>query len=302
MDAAGWRGGDDLVVGVVDCEPTDEDRESDAGAASTASTSASDSTSASTHESGDVRTAIREIRDREDVRTIERGALDDVLAADPSLVIAVGEAALSAVARARPAVPVLPVGAVPGIDSVAPDRLSAAIETVLAGEAIERERSVLALDVVDGEDAADETEGDGIEVDDRKRALFDVTLVTDEPARISEFGVRSRDDSVATFRADGVVVATPAGSYGYASAIEGPQLSAAVDAVAVAPIAPFVTQTRRWVLPDDSVTLSVERDEGDVTVVADDQAVDTVSIGAEVTVSVDGTLSMLVVPNDVLES
>ncbi|WP_049924043.1 NAD(+)/NADH kinase [Halopiger djelfimassiliensis] len=225
--------------------------------------------------------------------TVVSGDLDTVLAADPSVLVAAGEPALTGIARARPGVPVLPVGPIPGIESVDRTHLSEALAAVLEGDVRVRPRTILAAEVDRAGDAAD--------TDTRSRALFDVTLVTDEPARISEYGVRSRGDVVATFRADGVVVATPAGSHGYASAIEAPQVSAAVDAVAVAPIAPFVTQTRRWVLPDDDVVLTVERDEGNVTLVADDRSVASVAVGARVTVSADGTLPTLVVPDGALE-
>ncbi|GAB3671862.1 NAD(+)/NADH kinase [Halopiger thermotolerans] len=222
---------------------------------------------------------------------IERGDLETVLAAEPTLLVAAGERALSAVARARTDVPVLPVGNVSGIESVVPERLPDALAAALEGEAAERERAVLTVGIEpDGGDAAVT----------RERALFDVTLVTAEPATISEYRVQCRGDRVATFRADGVVVATPAGSHGYASAVDGPQLSAAVDAVAVSPIAPFVTRTQRWVLPDDEIRLAVERDESDVTVVADERAIDTISVGTDVAVSVEETLSTLVVPDEFL--
>ncbi|WP_339104368.1 NAD(+)/NADH kinase [Haloterrigena salinisoli] len=135
----------------------------------------------------------------------------------------------------------------------------------------------------------------------RDRALFDVALVTDEPARISEYGVSSRGDSIATFRADGVVVATAAGSHGYAGTVDAPHLSEAVGAVAVAPVAPFVTDTRRWVLPDDRLELTVERDEGPIALVADGRRVTSVGVDARISVSVDDSLETLSVSDGALE-
>ncbi|QCS43204.1 NAD(+)/NADH kinase [Natrinema versiforme] len=222
--------------------------------------------------------------------TIVDGGLEDVLAAEPSVVVTAGEPALSAVARADVDGPVLPVGSVSGIESVDRDRLSDALEAVLDGRARSRERTVLGVAL---ESTRDETAATATRV----RALFDVTLITDEPARISEYGVRDRGGSVATFRADGVVAATPAGSHGYASAVDAPQLSRAVDAVAVAPIGPFVTQTRQWVLPTDELTFTVEREACDVTLVVDGRSINPVTVDSAVTVSAAGTLSTLVVPN-----
>ncbi|SDJ89847.1 NAD(+)/NADH kinase [Natronorubrum texcoconense] len=266
MDAA-WSGAEQPVVGIVDSRtatPSDvEPAASDRGA------------------------------------TTVRGDLETVLAAEPSLLVTAGETDLSAVARAHPGVPVLPIGDVDGIDTVSAVRAPAALEAVLEGDATVRRHSVLGIEIEDDESADDTRSAD----DDgsnctRERALFDVTLVTDEPARISEYGVESRGESVSTFRADGVVVATPAGSYGYSSALEAPHLASSIDAVVVSPIAPFATRTRRWVLPDDEVALTVERDEGDVTLVVDDRSVRTVGVGSRVRLGVDGALSTFVVSDD----
>ncbi|NGM69961.1 NAD(+)/NADH kinase [Natronolimnobius sp. AArcel1] len=269
MDTA-WSGRDEVAVGVA----------------------ASDATSESDHESAVADAVSSATESCPHSLECVYGDLEALQAADLDLVIADGESTLSAVARAGLEVPVLPVGDVDGIDTVAREDVSRALPTIFDGDAREQSQPVLSAAIVDGDGNAVGTE----------RALFDVTLVTDEPARISEFAVRSRGDTVASFRADGVVVSTPAGTHGYASTLEAPQLSAAIDALAVTPIAPFVTKTSRWVLPDDGVRLTVERDEGPIQVVADEHASATISIDGAVTVSVTDTLSTLVVPEDALES
>lgn len=267
MDA-GWSADGDPVVGVVDLET----ESSDAAA-------------------GD---AVESLLADTETATVG-GDLEDVLAAGPSILVTVGEATLSAVARADIDAPVLPVGSVSGIKTVDRDRLPAAVAAALDGRGVRRDRPVLDVTL---ESDADEPDGSTT----RERALFDVTLITDEPARISEYGVHSRGSSVATFRADGVVAATPAGSHGYASAVDAPHLSPAVDAVAVAPIGPFVTQTRRWVLPNDDFAFTVEREEGDVSLVVDGRSIGSVTVDSRVTVSLDGTLSTLAVPDERLEA
>ncbi|TMT85796.1 NAD(+)/NADH kinase [Haloterrigena sp. H1] len=255
MDAA-WSAGEEPVVGVVDGSAADTDAiEIDTRLESAAA----------------------------DVTIVSDG-LETVLAAEPSVLVAAGEAPLTALARADVDAPVLPVGSVSGIESVDLNRLPDALEATLDGDAVRRPRPVLSVAL---------ESNDGVV---RDRALFDVTLVTDEPARISEYGVHSRGQPIATFRADGVVAATPAGSHGYASTVDAPQVSAAIDAIAVAPIGPFVTQTRQWVLPDDDLAFTVERNENDVCLVADDRLVGMVSMDARVTVSVTDTLPTLVVP------
>ncbi|ELY70282.1 NAD(+)/NADH kinase [Natrinema versiforme] len=265
MDAA-WSAGESPVVGVVGEADTSDAVEIDADLESVFAASDADVTAVD-------------------------GGLEDVLAAEPSMVVAAGEATLSAVARADSDVPVLPVGPVSGIESVDRDHLPDALAAVLDGRALCRERAVLGVSL-------ESAGNDKTETATRVRALFDVTLITDEPARISEYGVRDRGTSVATFRADGVVAATPAGSHGYASAVDAPHLSRAVDAVAVAPIGPFVTQTRRWVLPTDELTFTVEREACDVALVVDGRSIGSVTVDSRVTVSPAASLSTLVVPDE----
>ncbi|WP_255169796.1 NAD(+)/NADH kinase [Natrononativus amylolyticus] len=198
----------------------------------------------------------------------------------PDVLVTVGEAALTSAVREGTDAPILPIGSIRGIGAVAPEDGPAAIRSLLSRGATECRRPLLTAETDAG----------------AARALFDVALVTAEPATISEYGVDARSRRVSRFRADGVVVATPAGSRGYADAAGGPQLSADVRAVAVVPIAPFVMQTRHWVLPDDRLSLSVERDEGDVVLCADDRTVGDVDPGSSVSVGATETLSTLVVP------
>ncbi|WP_126663084.1 NAD(+)/NADH kinase [Haloterrigena salifodinae] len=314
MDAA-WFVDEEPVVGIVDANADTGSR------ADAADDSLAD--------------ALRPTVANRDATTVS-GDVNDVLAAAPSVLVAASEEELSAIGRAGADAPALPVGDVTGIDAVDRARAPAALEAVLDGEATVRRHAILELEVADrgrrgdavgydGVDVDADSDSDGAEFDAsggdadgngaetnadsvdagadavRDRALFDVTLVTDEPARISEYGVASRGDSVARFRADGVVVATAAGSDGYAGAVDAPHLSTAVDAVAVAPVAPFVTDTRRWVLPDDRLELTVERDEGPIALVADGRRVTSVGVDARIAVSVADSLETLSVPGEALE-
>ncbi|MFW6318089.1 MAG: ATP-NAD kinase, partial [Halorubrum sp.] len=100
-----------------------------------------------------------------------------------------------------------------------------------------------------------------------RRAAFDVALVTAEPARISEFEVDFVEGPNESFRADGVVVATPLGSDGYANAAGGPIVEPGAG-LAVAPIAPFSTGTDARIVAD-RLSLSVERETESVALVID---------------------------------
>jgi NAD+ kinase len=120
-------------------------------------------------------------------------------------------------------------------------------------------------------------------------------LSTDEPARISEYTVRCGAETVATFRADAVLVTTPAGSTGYARAAKGSLLAPGTGVVGVVPIAPFVTDTDQWVLPDDAVSLVVERDETPVELLVDGRSVGLVDPRQPVKVEQTASLTVAVV-------
>lgn len=205
------------------------------------------------------------------------GDATEVAAASPDAVVAVGEPAVLALVRERVTAPVLPVGDVPGVPAVPRDDLAAAAARLDAGDWRVRDRRLLSV-AVDG---------------DSYPALADATLVTTAAAAISEYSVEADGDAT-TFRADGVVVASPTGSHGYARSAGGPVLAPATDAVAVVPVAPFTVDRRRWVL-DPPVTLAVERDESDVSLLVDDHDHGGVPAGGTVTVDWDGSLPLAVV-------
>ena len=165
------------------------------------------------------------------------------------LVVTVGETPLTDCAARTETRPILPAG-VDADWSPTPE----AVPELLAGETAD------ALPTVDCRPLA-------VSVGDvASTAAFDVTLVTSEPARISEYTVSVGGRPHATFRADGVVVATPLGSGGYARAAGGPQLDFGTG-LAVVPIAPFATIADAWVLRPP-LSIRVERDDA-VDVLAD---------------------------------
>jgi len=203
-----------------------------------------------------------------------------VVDATPDAVVAVGEPALVDLAAVGVEVPVLPVSGPAAVRSVSEPAVEPAVASVLAGR---YETVRYPLLGTDGPAA------------DRPRALFDLTLVTDEPARISEYTVRCGGARVSTFRADGVVVATPVGSSGYARAAGGAVAAPATGVVTVVPIAPFATDTDHWALPEDDVGLVVERDETPVHLLVDGHDTGPVAPGRAIRVSTDGSFPVAVV-------
>ncbi|MFB6125653.1 MAG: hypothetical protein ABEJ59_06825 [Halanaeroarchaeum sp.] len=188
-------------------------------------------------------------------------AIDPADAAGRDLVVAVGEHALCSLASEAPTVPVLPVGIDGPIPAVDGAEVAAAVAAFRADETTTVEHPLLSVDV------------DGAAP---RYALMDAMAVTTEPAKISEFAVATERDGerrlVDRVRADGVVVATPAGTPGYAAAAGGPVLDPGLSAVAVVPVGPFRVEHTHWVL-ELPATVTVAREESPVSLLVDDEEV-----------------------------
>jgi NAD+ kinase len=194
--------------------------------------------------------------------------------------VPVGESALLSTARVRPDVPVLPVAAGRGVGSVPESRVEAATDQLLGGDWTMQTHRLLDVRIADRV---------------RTMAMMDVMLVTAEPAEISEYAVTAGSEPVAQFRADGVVVATPAGSSGYARTADGPVVAPETGVVCAVPVAPFATDMDHWVLDDGSVGLTVERSETAVQLQVDDTTVGPVGPDDPVTLSAGQRLSVAIV-------
>lgn len=209
----------------------------------------------------------------------ESPSVADSDADDVDAVFAVGEAALLSAFDGETAVPVLPVAAGYGRYSLRSEDAGRAVDALRAGETRTVRHDAVTVRV------GDETVG---------RAVTDVTLMTSEPARISEYSVADDVEEIDSFRADGVVAATPLGSAGYARAVGGPVLAPGTG-LAVAPVAPYATDADSWVL-EPPVTLSVRRDDAPVSLALDDTVVRRVPPDVAVEIDVGEAFSLLRVP------
>jgi NAD+ kinase len=90
-------------------------------------------------------------------------------------------------------------------------------------------------------------------------ALNEVVVSKGDIARMGDFTVELDGKSVASFRADGVIVSTPTGSTAYTLAANGPILTPDVDAMVVTPICPHLLTLRPIVVRGDAaLTVRVE--------------------------------------------
>jgi len=171
---------------------------------------------------------------------------------DAEAVVAVGADALERAALAEWATPILAVDIGDGHHGTISANLGPAAEALAAGEYRTVSHPVLAV-TVGGESVC--------------RGVFDVTLMTSEPARISEYALSAAGERLFGVRADGVVVSTPLGSASYGRAAGGPVVMPG-GGLSVVPVAPFSTRANPRVVPGP-LSLRVERDEGEVSLFVD---------------------------------
>jgi len=87
---------------------------------------------------------------------------------------------------------------------------------------------------------------DGVRLSD---ATNEVTLQTAKIAKIMYLQIFVEGELMDTLGADGVIVATPTGSTSYALSVGGPIMDPAVNAMVIAPLAPFRLSARPWIVP-----------------------------------------------------
>jgi NAD+ kinase len=86
-------------------------------------------------------------------------------------------------------------------------------------------------------------------------ALNDVVINAGEPFRMIELEVQVNQQRTATFRSDGVIVATASGSTGYNLSAGGPLISPEIEAMVLTPISPYTLSFRPVVLPANASIL-----------------------------------------------
>ena len=93
----------------------------------------------------------------------------------------------------------------------------------------------------------------GEELVTQNRVLNDVVVNKSALARIIEIEAYLNAQFVSSFRADGLIVATPTGSTAYNLSAGGPIIFPSMNAMVITPICPFTLSNRPIVVPDDSV-------------------------------------------------
>jgi NAD+ kinase len=141
------------------------------------------------------------------------------------------------------------------------ENLHGAIEAVFRGDYIIRERARLNIKVMrKGEQI--------IDVD----VLNDTVINKAALSRLASCAVYLDDTYLTTYRADGLIVATPTGSTAYSLAAGGPVVHPEVPSIILTPICPFTLTNRPLIIPDTTrVEIRLEGSPEDMILTLDGQ-------------------------------
>jgi NAD+ kinase len=141
------------------------------------------------------------------------------------------------------------------------DHLEAVVEKVLQGKYQIHERARLNIQLVrENKLLAD--------VD----VLNDMVINKSALSRLASCAVYLDDVYLTTFRADGLIVATPTGSTAYSLAAGGPVVHPAVPSIILTPICPFTLTNRPLLIPDTTaIEIRLEDSPEDIVLTLDGQ-------------------------------
>lgn len=135
------------------------------------------------------------------------------------------------------------------------------------------------------------------EVLSKNRVLNDVVINKAALARIIEINVRLNGYFVNSFRADGLIVATPTGSTAYNLSAGGPIIYPSMNTMVLTPICPFTLSNRPIVVPDEArIELSLETSNEEVALTLDGQVWFALENGDTVKISKSPTTFNLIQP------
>ena len=107
----------------------------------------------------------------------------------------------------------------------------------------------------------------------QETVLNDVVINKGALARLAHIRTYIDGQYLTTYKADGLIIATPTGSTAYSLAAGGPILHPGVPAIIMTPISPFTLTNRPLIIPDSAcITIRLEEKSKDVMLTFDGQA------------------------------
>ena len=173
------------------------------------------------------------------------------------MIVLGGDGTLLSAARVTAAidVPLLGVnlGTLGFLTEVSPQSLFSVLEAIAKGHAAVESRFLMQCDLLRG----DEVRGSYLVFND---AVVNKTTL----ARLNTYDLYIDKVFVSSYRADGMIVATPTGSTAYSLSAGGPVLMPTVNALVVTPVAPHSLTHRPLVVPDSAEIEILLRSEEEV--------------------------------------
>ena len=164
------------------------------------------------------------------------------------------------------------LGALGFLTQAAMEEARVCVERVLDGDYTVERRMTLEAEITDAEGTPKHPAA--------VKALNDVVIHKRHLGRLLELEVIADGQSFCSYRADGLIVATPTGSTAYALSAGGPIIFPTLEVVVLAPICPHTLSNRPVVLPDScALEIHIQATDHDAMLTADGQ--EGVSLGAQ---------------------
>jgi len=168
-------------------------------------------------------------------------------------------------------VPILGVniGGLGFLTAVSMNELMTVMPKILSGEFYVEERTTLKASVFRKNSRMGE-----------HTVLNDAVITKGALARIIQIRVEVNNEFLETFRADGLILATPTGSTAYSLSAGGPIVTPSLGCIIITPICPHTLTIRPLVIPEASIVkVTVIKKDGDVYLTLDGQKGHPLEIG-----------------------
>jgi NAD+ kinase len=167
----------------------------------------------------------------------------ELVAASDLIVAFGGDGTILSAARmvGRSQVPILGInlGKLGFLAEASPEDLDSFFQVISTGHHVIEERSLLSIRI----------ENEKMDM----HALNEVVIDKSSSSRVIHLSVCVNDEHLVSFQGDGIIIATPTGSTGYALAAGGPIIAPATDVVVIQPISPHSLSARTVIVPETSV-------------------------------------------------
>jgi NAD+ kinase len=154
------------------------------------------------------------------------------------------------------------------------------VESKYAEEGLQR--------VIDGDYNVEERAKLKVMVDGKRLpdAANEVTVQTARIAKMIYLQVLVENEVLDNYGADGIIIATPTGSTSYALSVGGPILDPSVNAMVIAPLAPFKLSARPWVVPlQKKVSIKLLPKSKESKIVIDGESPQNVTIDSDIVIT-----------------